>query len=88
MILVTGANGLVGSYLCRYLIMQGTPLRALKRPDSNLRLVSDIAHKIEWVDGDVNDVMSLEAAMQGIEKVYHCAAIISYSKKMQINSCW
>jgi dihydroflavonol-4-reductase len=81
MILVTGANGLVGSYLCRYLIMQGTPIRALKRPDSNLRLVSDIAHKIEWVDGDVNDVMSLEAAMQGIEKVYHCAAIISYSKK-------
>jgi len=81
MILVTGANGLVGSYLCRYLLMQGANVRALKRINSNMRLIADVEDKIEWVDGDINDLASLEIAMQGVEKIYHCAAIISYTKK-------
>ncbi len=81
MILVTGANGLVGSYLCRYLLLQGKTVRALKRHNSNMRLVADIANKIEWVDGDVNDLASLEIAMEGVDQIYHCAAIISYTKK-------
>lgn len=81
MILVTGANGLVGSYLCRYLLMQGQQVRGLKRTGSDLRLIADIKDKIEWVEGDILDVMSIEDAMTGIEQVYHCAAYISYSKK-------
>ena len=81
MILVTGANGLVGSYLCRYLLLQGKTVRALKRHNSNMRLVADVADKIEWVDGDVNDLASLEIAMEGVDQIYHCAAIISYTKK-------
>ncbi len=90
MILVTGANGLVGSYLCRYLIWKGEKLRAIKRPESNIRLLEDIADKIEWVNGDILDVFSLEEAFVGIDKIYHCAAIISYSKSnkdllMQVN---
>ncbi len=78
MILVTGATGLVGSYLCRYLLMQGKQVRALKRKNASLRLVADIQDKIEWVEGDVLDIMSLEEAMQHVDQVYHCAAVISY----------
>lgn len=90
MILVTGANGLVGSYLCRFLVNQGKQVRAIKRSEGNLRLVADIANKIEWVDGDVNDIGSLDDAMQGVEQIYHCAAVISYVGKnanhlMQVN---
>ncbi len=81
MILVTGANGLVGSYLCRYLISKGEKVRALKRPNSDLRLLEDIVEKIEWIDGDILDIFSLEEAFIGIDKIYHCAAIISYSKR-------
>lgn len=91
MVLVTGANGLVGSYLCRYLLLQGQSVRALRRSSSDLRLVADIADKIEWVEGDVTDLFALEDAMQGIKKVYHCAGYISYKKKntedlMRINA--
>ncbi len=90
MILVTGANGLVGSYLCRYLLSKGENVRAIKRPESNMRLIEDIADKIEWVEGDILDLFSLEDAFVGIEKIYHCAAIISYAKinkdlLMQVN---
>lgn len=81
MILVTGATGLVGSYLCRYLIQKGHTVRALKREQSNFRLLGDVAEKIEWVTGDVNDLTELATAMEGVEKIYHCAAVISYTKK-------
>lgn len=81
MILVTGANGLVGSYLCRELLKQQVHVRALKRPESSLRLVADIADKIEWVEGDINDIMALEDAMQDVANVYHCAGAIAYTPK-------
>lgn len=91
MILVTGANGLVGSYLCRYLLAQGEQVRALRRAGSDMRLVEDIQHRIEWVEGDVTDIIALEDAMQGIRSLYHCAGYISYLKRnaeklMQVNA--
>ena len=36
---------------------------------------------MEWVDGDVLDVVSLEEAMHGIEGVIHSAAFVSFNKK-------
>lgn len=88
--LITGATGLVGSYLARYLLLKGEKVRAIKRKESNLKLVSDIADKIEWIEGDINDVDTLLEATEGVDYVYHCAAIISYVKRdrdrmMQIN---
>lgn len=90
MILITGANGLVGSYLCRYLLHRGKSIRALRRTGSDMRLVEDIKDQIEWVEGDILDVVSLENAMQGVDHVFHCAAMISYVAKnrdqlMQVN---
>ena len=37
--------------------------------------------KIEWIDGDVQDILSLEAAMQDVEYIYHCAAMVSFDPK-------
>lgn len=90
-ILVTGGTGFLGSYLLRYLVREGyTRVRALRRATSNMDLVNEVIHKIEWIEGDVMDIFSLEDAMQDVQLVYHCAAIVSfdprdYEEMRQIN---
>ncbi len=92
MILVTGGTGLVGSFLLKELVTKYDHVLALKRPSSNMEYVHNVFRlysdnpekelkKIEWVDGDMNDVFSLEEAMQGADHVYHCAALMSFEPR-------
>ncbi|MCS6820088.1 MAG: SDR family NAD(P)-dependent oxidoreductase [Chitinophagales bacterium] len=85
MILVTGATGLLGSYLARALLARGLKVRALRRKHSDLSLLGDYAEKIEWVEGDITDVVSLEEAMKDVKQVFHCAALVSFKKKDAYN---
>jgi len=89
MILVTGGTGFLGSHLLRALVNAGKPVKALYRQQIPAQ-VQDIQHKVQWVQGDILDVISLEEAMQGITQVYHCAAVVSFSpdsrrELMQVN---
>ena len=81
MVLVTGATGLIGSFVCKALLESGFRVRALLRKSSDLSLVSDFKERIEWVEADVLDLLKLEKAMQGVEVIVHAAAIISLHKK-------
>lgn len=101
MILLTGATGLLGSHIAYELLQQGKKIRALKRKDSNSVLTEkifsfytnehiELLNAIEWVEGDVLDLGSLEDAMVGITHIYHCAAMVSFlpkekDKMMQVN---
>lgn len=80
-ILVTGGTGFVGSYILRYLVDAGATVRAFKRSTSPMDLVDDIKDQIEWVEGDILDVPFIEEAMDGIDYVYHAAAMISFNPK-------
>ncbi len=81
-IFVTGGTGFLGSYLLRYLVKKGYQnIRALKRENSSLALVEEVKNRIQWIDGDLQDILSLELAMDGVEQVYHCAAMVSFDKK-------
>ncbi len=80
-VLVTGANGLIGSAIIRHLLMERRKVRGLRRADSDLRLLSDVSHQIEWVEGDVLDVMALEKAFEGVTHVVHTAAVVSFVPK-------
>lgn len=78
LILVTGGTGFLGSYLIRLLIQNGYKVRALKRPSSPMELLPETAGKVEWAEGDVTDIVSLEDAFSGVTHVMHCAAISSF----------
>ncbi|MFT5749622.1 MAG: dihydroflavonol-4-reductase [Ancylomarina sp.] len=91
MILVTGGTGLVGSHLLFDLVKKGENIRALKRENSSLQDVrncfayysdsaDELFDKIEWVNGDMLDTDSLDEALKGISRVYHCAALVSFKK--------
>ena len=100
MILVTGATGLVGSHLIVKLLQENEEVKAIYREEKNLSAVKNIFlhynsialfEKINWVKADITDIPSLEIAFEGITKVYHCAAFISFDpndkeKLMKINA--
>lgn len=78
MILLTGATGLVGSFTARRLLESGQKVRALVRPGSDRRLLADVIHRIDWVEGDLLDVLALERALDGVSQVVHAAALVSF----------
>ncbi len=81
-IFVTGGTGLVGSHLLRLLVQKGhSNIFALKRSTSDMALVEDLGGKVNWVEGDVLDVLTLEQVMQDTVKIYHCAAIVSFDPR-------
>ncbi len=80
-VLITGANGLLGSYILRYLIQNGIDVRATFRKGSDLTLVNDIKEKVEWFEADMTDYPMMEKAMEGCNRIIHSAAVVSYSKK-------
>jgi dihydroflavonol-4-reductase len=75
MILVTGATGHIGNVLVRKLIEKGEKVRALIWRGEDTTPIQGL--EVEQVIGDVLDPGSLEAAFQGVEKVFHLAGVIS-----------
>ncbi len=79
-ILVTGGAGLVGRELIKQLISKGEKVRAI----CNKSLINEIdATRVEQVHCNILDVDGLALAMEGIEQVYHCAAIVSFNPARQ-----
>jgi dihydroflavonol-4-reductase len=78
MVFITGTSGLVGSHLLRQLIQEGQQVKALYR--STIPSIEE-ADKVEWVQGDILDIVSLEEALMGVDQVYHCAAVVSFNPR-------
>ncbi len=72
-VLVTGATGFTGGHLCERLARDGHSIRAVARQPDNC---SDLRRwGVEVVPGDLRDPASLEKAIQGVDVVYHIAAL-------------
>ena len=86
-VLVTGGTGFIGAYILKELVEKGYSVRAIRRsnkPDGYrvpFFISTDILNKVEWVNSDVLDVISLKEAMQGIDAVIHSAALVSFDKR-------
>jgi dihydroflavonol-4-reductase len=81
MVAITGANGLLGSYIAMKFIAQRIPAVALKRENSDLSFVDDSLKQVEWKNCDVLDSNSLIEVFQNTETVIHCAAIVSFDPR-------
>jgi dihydroflavonol-4-reductase len=79
MIAVTGANGLLGSFIIRKLIQEQKSFVAIKRAGSDTTLLQDVAEKIQWRSADVLDPSMLTDALEGCTHVIHSAAIVSFN---------
>jgi dihydroflavonol-4-reductase len=74
--LVTGGTGFVGSHVARALAAHGHQVRILRRATSRLDAVVDIDCE-HFVD-DVLDPDSLQPALEGVDWVFHVAAVAAY----------
>ena len=71
-VLVSGANGFVGSAVVRALVHRGYEVRALVGTASET--ASLVGLQVEIVPGDLRDPPSLERALHGCEGLFHVAA--------------
>lgn len=76
MILVTGGSGLVGSALITQLLAKGEKVIATYNKTA---LPSFGNSLLQQVPCNILDPVGLEEVMQGVQQVYHCAAIVSFN---------
>ena len=82
-ILITGADGFIGSHLTEALVRQGHNVRAFVQYNSFNswgwldHCVSDVKGKFEIFAGDIRDPHGVKEAMTGCETVLHLAALIA-----------
>ena len=74
-VFVTGATGLLGSHVIIALVNKGYTVSAFYRTE----IPSPLNKKINWIQGDILDVIALDEVLQNVDEVYHCAAIVSFS---------
>ncbi len=79
-VLVTGADGFIGSHLTELLLEEGYEVRALSVYNSfnYWGWLDDIKHpRLEVVSGDVRDAAFCRHITQGCDTVFHLAALIA-----------
>lgn len=82
-ILVTGAEGFIGSHLTELLVKEGYDVRAMVQYNSfnNWGWIDtfdeEIKNKLDIFLGDVRDPNGVRTAMEGVDAVFHLAALIA-----------
>lgn len=83
-VLVTGGGGFIGSHLVDALVQRGAAVRVLDNFSTGRR--ENLAHldsRVEILEGDVRNPEHVEAAVRGVDLVFHQAAFISVPESLQ-----
>lgn len=76
--LVTGGAGFIGSHLVEALAAQGYEVRVLDNLSKGSRAnLATVASEIDFQPGDIQDEAAVARALDGIELVFHLAALVS-----------
>ncbi|MCA6072903.1 MAG: NAD-dependent epimerase/dehydratase family protein [Endomicrobium sp.] len=73
-VLVTGANGFVGSHVVEALLEENHRVICAVRETSNLKWIKNLP--LEYRYGNLNDKNFLETAVQDVDGVVHCAGVV------------
>jgi len=73
LIAVTGGTGFLGRYIVRRLVEAGHRCRCWARAESDRGGFDGIEDSLEWIEGDLADVASMEALSKGADAVVHAA---------------
>ena len=82
-VLVTGADGFIGSHLVEQLVSEGASVKAFCYYNSFNswgwldKIPSEVLSSIEVCTGDIRDSGSVKNAMKGVDVVFHLAALIA-----------
>ena len=93
-VLVTGADGFIGSHLVEALMEEGCRVKALVYYNSFSfwgwldTFPRDKLDNIEIVSGDIRDPNGVETAMQGCDLVFHLAALIAIPFSYDSPDCY
>ena len=77
-VLVTGGAGFIASHITTALVARGDKVRVLDNLCTGFRSnLAHVAEDVEFIEGDIADEAAVAAAMQGVELVFHQAALAS-----------
>ena len=80
MVFVTGGTGFLGSYIIQELVNKGISVRAIRRSKKlPAHIPASVFAGVDWIDGDVLDLVGLEDSMHGIDTIIHSAAKVSFN---------
>jgi nucleoside-diphosphate-sugar epimerase len=81
--LVTGGAGFIGSHLVRGLLGRGIEVHVLDNCSTGYRQnLEEIEDRIEFLEGDIRDLPACWAACQGMDAVFHLAALGSVPRSI------
>src|SRR3712207_2216924 len=81
--LVTGGAGVIGSHLATRFVEMGRPVRVVDNLSTGSR--ANLAHlegRIEFIEGDLADERTCARAVDGVEVVFHVAALPSVPRSL------
>lgn len=82
--LVTGGAGFIGSHLVEALVERGHKVRVLDNLSTgNLANLASVKDCIEFIEGDICDGALVKRVMEGVEYVFHQAALASVPRSVE-----
>jgi len=82
--LVTGGAGFIGSNLVRGILDRGRAVRVLDNFSTGFReSLAEVAGRIDLIEGDIRDAAACRRACDGVEVIFHEAAIPSVPRSVE-----
>jgi len=83
--LVTGAAGFIGSHIAEALVQRGDQVRILDNLSTgHLSNMDSFRDRVEFVEGDLNDAETVKKVVEGVDGIFHEAALASVPRSVKI----